>query len=294
MKKNIFILMLVISLLSMGLWADEKADFDKARKLFDEGKYQEALKHANEGIKKYGETEKWLYGKYMLLKKMERYEDALQCAIKREKIKKRKSCWDNIEIAELYLKLKKNDEAMKQLYLATDKGFQSYTELLDREDFKPLHQLNGFDALIDKIKTNVGIGKPPKDFTIKRLTGEDFTLSKYKGKVVLVDFWATWCNPCVKEIPNLKKDYAHFHKKGFEIIGISLDNKKEKLTDFIKKEDLKWMIAFSGEGWKDKTRDLYGVQSIPSTWLVDKKGVLRYFGLRGEKLSKAVETLIAE
>lgn len=293
MRKTILTLMLV-ALLGICVMADEKEDFKKGMELYKAGKYTEALKLAEEGIKKYGVNEKWLSGKFYILMKLEKYEEALEVSKEKAKIKKRKSPWDHVEIADLYLKLKNTGEALKQFEMAADKGFQSYAMLLEEDEYKPLHKEKSFDALIKKIKGKIGIGQPAKDFTVKLLSGKDFTLSKYKGKVVLVDFWATWCPPCVKEIPNLKKDYARLHGKGFEIMGVSLDSKEEKLTDYIKKEGLEWMISYSGDGWKDKTSGLYGVKSIPSTWLVGKKGNLRYFGLRGEKLAKAVETLLAE
>jgi len=84
------------------------------------------------------------------------------------------------------------------------------------------------------------------------------------------------------------------NKKGLEIIGISLDVKKEKLEEYIKKEKLAWNISFSGKGWDDETAHAYGVRSIPSYWLIDKKGNLRHFGLREEALKKAIEELILE
>jgi thiol-disulfide isomerase/thioredoxin len=112
--------------------------------------------------------------------------------------------------------------------------------------------------------------------------------------VVLVDFWATWCKSCREEMPLLKDYYKEFKAKGFEMIGISLDSSEEKLKEYIKQNNLEWRFSYSGKGWKDETVMRYGVNSIPSHWLIDKKGILRSFGLKGEKLRKAIALLLAE
>ncbi|MCK5068336.1 MAG: TlpA family protein disulfide reductase [Bacteroidales bacterium] len=123
---------------------------------------------------------------------------------------------------------------------------------------------------------------------------EPFYFSNTRDEVVFLNFWATWCPPCRAELPLLQEYYKKLHKKGFDIIGISLDSKEEKLKEFLKEKKLPWRIAFSGLGWEDKTSGLYGVISIPSYWLIDKKGNLRYFGLREEALKKSVEKLLKE
>ena len=115
---------------------------------------------------------------------------------------------------------------------------------------------------------------PAPDIKFTATDGTEVDLSKMKGKVVLVDFWATWCGPCVAEIPSVKKTYVKFHQKGFEIIGISLDSNEEKLTQFIKEKKMPWPQYFDGKGWKNAISTKHGISSIPAMWLVDKQGKL--------------------
>jgi thiol-disulfide isomerase/thioredoxin len=92
--------------------------------------------------------------------------------------------------------------------------------------------------------------------------------------VVLIDFWATWCGPCVAELPNVLKAYKELHPKGFEIVGISLDSDKEKLESFVKEKGMDWPQFFDGKGWKNEISSNYGINSIPAMWLVDQKGMV--------------------
>lgn len=117
----------------------------------------------------------------------------------------------------------------------------------------------------------------------------------YKGKVVLLDFWAAWCNPCRMEMPNVIKTYEEFHKKGFEIIGVSLDNEREKFQGFLRDNDkMEWPQLYDGKFWMSEYAQLYAVNSIPATFLVDKKGIIRFKNVRGDKLREAVMTLLGE
>lgn len=134
-------------------------------------------------------------------------------------------------------------------------------------------------------------GNPAPDFILSSPGGREIALSDFKGKYVLLDFWASWCAPCLKEVPNLKKIYAQYHPQGFEILSVSLDDKKENWTNAIEKHDLNWQQVSSLKGWKCPVVRLYNVSGIPAMFLIDKEGRIVDSGLRGEELAEKMAEL---
>ncbi len=128
----------------------------------------------------------------------------------------------------------------------------------------------------------------------KTVDGKEFDWAAYsKGKVILIDFWATWCGPCIGELPNVKANYDKYHEKGFDIVGISLDTDRKKLEAFLEKEGTKWTTLFEdGAGWKHPVATYYGIQGIPTVILVDQKGKVVSLNARGPELSKLLEKLL--
>jgi peroxiredoxin len=133
----------------------------------------------------------------------------------------------------------------------------------------------------------------PLDIHFTALDGRQINLADLRGKVVLVDFWATTCVPCLREFPDLKRLYEKYHTNGFEIVGISLDSDKAALTRFIEKEKISWPQFYEPSGETNRLATQYGVAGIPVVWLVDKHGALRHLDARTDQETK-VEALLKE
>jgi thiol-disulfide isomerase/thioredoxin len=129
------------------------------------------------------------------------------------------------------------------------------------------------------------------DFKFKAVNGREVDLANYRGKVVLVDFWATWCGPCMVEVPHVVETYHKLHSKGFEIVGISFDQDKAALARVTAQKGMLWPQYFDGKGWQNDFGVKYGIHSIPTMWLIDKQGRIASTDARPD-LAGQVERLL--
>lgn len=192
------------------------------------------------------------------------------------------------------------------LYLEVFQDLDKGTELIqkiktDFPDTKPGKDADQILASLakqsaaKKIQDALAAGASFRDFAEKDLDGKPISVAGFKGKVVLVDFWATWCGPCRAELPNVIATYKKYHAQGFEIIGVSLDSDRDKLAAFLKEQDgMTWPQFFDGQGWSNQLAVKYGVESIPFAVLIGADGKIIGKDLRGEELGNAVAEALAK
>ncbi len=137
-------------------------------------------------------------------------------------------------------------------------------------------------------------GARPFPIAAKDLSGQPLSLAQYRGKVVLMDFWATWCGPCVGEMPNVIAAYKKYHAQGFDVVGISLDQDHAALTSFLKQNHMPWRQVFDGKGWESAVPTRYGIHSIPFGLLIGRDGAIQAVEVRGPELAPAIKRALAQ
>jgi peroxiredoxin len=155
--------------------------------------------------------------------------------------------------------------------------------------------LSGCSDSSDTAPVKTSSARTAAEFSLKDIDGNDTTLSQLEGKVVLIDFWATWCPPCRDSIPHLSDAYERYKDRGFEVVGVSLDTNMKDLADFIKKKKLKYKVVVGNQS----TKVAYGVSSIPRMFIVDRKGIIQgdFLGFSksiGDEMDAKIEKLLAE
>lgn len=219
----------------------------------------------------------------------------------KEALAKTESAYD--ELSEKLNALTKAYLAENATKLLAGKTFFDFRHNLSEEDkreivekadstFKSAPGVETVLANLEILK-KVGVGQKFTDFEMADLNGKTKKLSDFagNGKYVLVDFWASWCPPCRKEMPNLVALYKQYKNKGFEIVGVSLDNDKAAWEKGIKDLNITWAQLSDLKGWQNAGAALYGVNSIPQLVLIDKEGTIIAKNLHGEKLNKKLEEL---
>ncbi len=165
-----------------------------------------------------------------------------------------------------------------------------------KSDFAAHPQAQQLHQVVDQLAANLslpGVGDI-MDLNFTAMDGTKVNLAEMTDKVVLVDFWATWCGPCIAEMPNVIKTYDAHKEKGFEVIGISLDQDKAALEKYVADNKMAWPQYYDGKGWENEIAQQYSIGQIPATFLIGKEGKIIATNLRGEALEKAVEEALAE
>jgi thiol-disulfide isomerase/thioredoxin len=195
-----------------------------------------------------------------------------------------------------YDDVEKHIEAYQKQFVGAKIGTASGMAILRSEQLTLLKQAGDqtrYDALLARLitdsdpevvelakkaqadeKATADLATKPVDLSFTALDGSTVDLAKMRGKVVLIDFWATWCGPCREETPDVVAAYQKYHAQGFEIVGISLDQNKAALTKYIADAKMPWPQYFDGKGWDNAISNRFGIRSIPAMWLVGKDGKL--------------------
>lgn len=147
-------------------------------------------------------------------------------------------------------------------------------------------------VLLNHLSPNNLVGKKAVEFTLPDVSGGEVALQSFRGKVVLLNFWATWCGPCREELPELDRVQEKFRKRGFTVVAVTVDNELENIRGFLKKYDLKLQALWDR---RKKVVDAYAVEKMPSSYLIDRSGVIRFIhrGYSPEEL-KRIEAEIDE
>jgi peroxiredoxin len=167
----------------------------------------------------------------------------------------------------------------------------SWNELLQSASQSPIPAVSSWAIG----KANVEAAKiQAVEMKFTALDGRVVDLAALRGKVVLIDFWATWCGPCKEELPNVKAAYEKYHAQGFEVVAISLDAEKDrqKLIDYVREKDLPWPQHFDGKGWKNEFSVKFGIRAIPAMFLLDQEGKVASTNARGAKLESEIRRLL--
>ena len=231
-----------------------------------------------------------------LYMKVEREKDAEKLITRFKEILKPENIRDHFVLGDMF-EIMNRDEEMLQLFTKLEEQSPENRSVFRK--LAEIHERLGNAELANEYRIKADpalalIGKTVPDFSAMDLEGNPISLEQYHGKVVLLDFWAVWCAPCISEIPNVIKVYDTYKDEGFDIIGISLDTDEDRLRNYLKENDIPWRQVFSGKGWQSPVSRQYGIRAIPAPWLIARDGTLISHHARGRALKELVADALKE
>ena len=225
-------------------------------------------------------------------------------AVFEEQLERTPDHWHTVRMLTEILEALGDSEAMESVLKAAQTVFEKQL-VQDEDDWNALdglaniHEKLGDTELAREYKLKVDpslgwVGQVLPDFSSAvDLDGTPISLADYRGKVVLLDFWAVWCGPCLGEIPRIKAVYEKYHDKGFEVIGVSFDEDAAVLREFIKEKEVPWRQILDAEGFGGAFAKRYGIRSIPAPFLIDREGKVISVKARGSLLAELVTSEMA-
>ena len=231
-----------------------------------------------------------------LYMKVEREKDAEKLITRFKEILKPENIRDHFVLGDMF-EIMNRDEEMLQLFTKLEEQSPENRSVFRK--LAEIHERLGNAELANEYRIKADpalalIGKTVPDFSAMDLEGNPISLEQYHGKVVLLDFWAVWCAPCIAEMPNVIKVYDTYKDEGFDIIGISLDTDEDRLRNYLKENDIPWRQVFSGKGGQSPVAQQYGIRAIPAPWLIDRDGTLISHHARGRALKELVADALKE
>ncbi len=243
--------------------------------------YEDALEELNALIEEYADTEEALEAKF--------YVGAIYNEI------------GNFDEAIKYFDDVLNQEEIEHNFMARLLYFKAKALLGSGDVAKAkdvvaelrLIEPNAANAFGRELSGTIRIGMKAPDFNGTDFNGNPVYLSKYKGNIIVIDFWATWCDPCIQEFPEVKKMYRTFKNRGVQFIGVSLDDEIEDLKGFVGNMKVEWPQVFEGMRWKGRISKLYNVEKIPIMFVLDQEGRIQYIGNDKKKITQVISKLLS-